>query len=135
MGKSILKLTVILLILAGVFLNCEKKEKGCISCENKEVIKTLKDEPAYIRKGCFEHVGRIDTFYFELVNRYPEFFAEVGLFPCGEIPELFRKEGLSVNISGNVTNCIETGGCIEPNIKLPYIHLFELESITINNKK
>jgi hypothetical protein len=41
---------------------------------------------------------------------------------------------LSVIINGNVTSCLVGFGCIEPNIKLPHIHLFELKSIKLNNK-
>ena len=103
-----------------------------IQCEEKRIIKVLKDEPVYVRKRCFEHVGRIDTFYFEFVNMDYD-FSPFGLFPIGEIPKQFRKEGLSINISGNVINCGVTGGCIEPNIKLSPIFLFEIKSININN--
>ena len=104
-----------------------------ISCENKVILKILNDEPAIVRKSCFDHIGRADAFYFEFVNRHSEFFSDVGVFSVGEIPQQFKKEGLSVYISGNVTSCIVGGGCSEPNIRLAYIHLFELKSIKINN--
>jgi hypothetical protein len=141
MKTNILKITAMTLMLAGGFGSCG--EKGTIiniensdyaSCEDKKIVKVLKDEPVYIRKHCFEHVGRIDTFYFDLVNSHSEFFSETGLFPCGEIPEQYRKDGLCVSISGDVTSCVTAGGCIEPNIRLAYIHFFELKSIKINNK-
>ena len=105
------------------------------SCENKQILKILNGEPAIVRKQCFEHVGRVDTFYFELVNLYSEFFPNGYVFPTSEIPEQYRKEGLSVYISGNVTSCVVLGGCSEPNIRLASIHLFELKSIKIRNKK
>jgi hypothetical protein len=52
------------------------------SCENKIILKVLNDEPAIMRKQCFEHIGRVDAFYFELVNRHSEFFSEYGVFPA-----------------------------------------------------
>jgi hypothetical protein len=104
----------------------EYKVSECVSCDEKKVIKILNEEPAYLRKGCFEHVGRVDTFYFELINYYDGIFS---LFPCNEIPKEYRNEGMSVFISGNITNCQELGGCIEPNIKLAPINIFELTII------
>ena len=104
----------------------------CASCEDKEILKILNNEPAIVRKSCFDHVGRVDTFFFQLANHYPEFYASIGVFPAGEIPQQCRQEDLSVYISGNVTSCIVGGGCSQPNIKIGYIHLFELTSIKIN---
>jgi hypothetical protein len=100
----------------------------CASCEGKEILKVLTDEPAYIKKRCFEHLGRIDTFYFELVTHYEE-LRSPDIFPCNIIPEEYRKDGLPVKISGNITNCMVLGGCSEPNIKLETINVFELKSI------
>ena len=113
------------------------EDSDSISCENKEILKILNDEPAIVRKQCFEHVGCVDTFYFELVNRYSEFFSDVGVFPAGVISQQYRKEGLSVYISGNVTSCvIATVGCLDtqyfrlrPNI----LHIFESKSVKIKN--
>ena len=132
---------VLTLCLVFVATSCGSSKMSDIenldstSCENKEILKILNDEPVIVRKQCFEHVERVDTFYFELVNRYSEFFPNGHVFPTGEIPEQYRNEGLSVYISGNVTSCVVLGGCSEPNIRLAYIHLFELKSIKIRNKK
>ena len=127
------------LICGMVFVSCgsykaEQKDSHCASCENKQILKVLKDEPVFVRKGCFEHLGRIDAFYFELVNPHTEFFYLAGIFPCDEIPKQFMEEGLSVKISGNVTSCLVLGGCSEPNLKIAAIPVFELESIKINNQ-
>jgi hypothetical protein len=100
----------------------------CASCEGKAILKVLTEEPAYIKKMCFEHLGRIDTFYFELVTHYEEFRSPV-IFPCNIIPEEYRKDGLTVKISGHITNCMVLGGCSEPNIRLGTINVFELKSI------
>ena len=102
------------------------------SCEDKKILKILENEPAIVRKQCFEHVERVDTFFFELVNQYSEFFSIGGIFPVGEIPQQYRKEGLSVYIGGNVTSCTVLGGCSEPDIKLAAIPLFESKSIKAN---
>jgi len=105
-----------------------------VFCDAKTIVKVLENEPAIIQKKCFQHVGRVDAFYFELENMHSDFFSLTGIFPLDEIPKQYRKEGLSVNISGNVISCVVTGGCIEPNIRLASIPLFELKSIKIKNQ-
>ena len=122
----------IAVLLAGNFFSCGVKgENESPLCENMVIVKKLNGEPAIIQKRCFQHLEREEAFFFELVNHHEEFFSGNGIFPIGEIPQEFREEGLSVTISGNVTSCIVAGGCIEPNVRLPYIHLFELTSIKI----
>ena len=137
MNTSFFKLNVmlgfILLFMASGCGNTKLSDDSSVSCENKQILKTLNDEPAIVRKSCFDHVGRVDTFYFEFENRHSEFFSDFGVFPAGVIPQQCRQEGLSVYISGDVTSCVVGAGCSEPNIKLGYIHLFELKSIKINN--
>ena len=101
-------------------------------CENKRILKVLKDEPAYIRKRCFEHLERKDAFYFELINSHSEFFGLAGaLFPFEEIPNEYRKEGLIVKINGNVLSCT-VGTCSEPDIRLIPFCIIELKSICFN---
>ena len=113
--------------------NSKTSDIGSASCENKEILKILNDEPAIVQKGCFNHVGRVDAFYFKLVNQDFEFFSDFGVFPAGVIPPQYKKEGLFVYISGNVTSCAVLAGCSEPNIRLGFMPLFELKSIKINN--
>ena len=125
------------LMVAESFSSCAKKNDiYSATGKNKGILKVLKDEPAIVRKHCFEHVGRVDTFFFELVNRYPEFSSDDRVFPAGEIPVQYRKEGLSVKISGNVTSCvIATIGCLDTQyyrLRPNYLNLFELKSIKIN---
>ena len=100
-------------------------------CDNKMIRQVLKDEPAYIRKGCFEHLGRIDAYYLELAYSHSDFHGP-RVFPVEDIPAQYRKDGLFVYISGNVTCCWVSGECGEPNIRLASIPLFELKSIKIN---
>ena len=100
------------------------------SFEDKRIVKIYEDEPAIVQKTCFEHVGRKEAFYFDFVN-HSELHSQ-SVFPIATIPEQFRKEGLSVKISGNVTNCLVAGGCIEPNFRMAPINLFEIKSIKIN---
>ena len=132
---TIVLLSVVIFMYSGCGTSkiSDIDDSESISCENKMILKILNDEPAIVRKTCFEHVERVDTFFFELVNRHSEFFSLAGVFPAGEIPQQYREEGLCVYISGNVTSCTVLGGCSEPNIKLPFIPLFELKSIKINN--
>jgi len=102
-----------------------------ISCEKREIVKILNDEPAIVRKECFDHIGQVEAFYFELVNEHSEFYSRGGLFPEEMIPQQYRKEGLSVYISGNVIYC-PLGICSRPDDRLGYLLLFELKSIKIN---
>ena len=104
-----------------------------VYCDNRIVLKRLEDEPAYIRKNCFDHLERKEGFFFELVNQDFDFYSLGGLITYEEIPKQYRKGGLSVKISGNVTSCTVGGGCSEPNIKLASIPIFEIKSIKINN--
>ena len=108
-------------------------QSGVRFCVDKQVIKELKDEPAIVRKRCFDHAGRTEVYYFALVNDHSEFYSEMGIFPIEEIPEQFKKTGLSVYISGHVTNCVEGAGCSEPDIRIADIHLCEIKSIRIND--
>jgi hypothetical protein len=95
-------------------------------CEGKEIIKVLKDEPAYVVKGCFEY-NRVDTFSLELVNEKEEI---IDIFPCVEIPKEYQMEGLSVLISGNIMDCMEVNECLmSPYIYLLPTNMFELTDI------
>jgi len=130
--STLAKKTAIAVLLAGSFFSCGVKgENESPLCENMVIVKKLNGEPAIIQKRCFQHLEREEGFFFELVNRHEEFFSGNGIFPIGEIPQEFRKEGISVTVSGYVTSCKVAGGCIEPNANLAYIHLFELISIKI----
>ena len=130
--STLAKKTAIAVLLAGSFFSCGVKgENESPLCENMVILKKLREEPAVIQKQCFDHLERDDAFFFVLVNRHEEFFSLGGVFPIGEIPQEFRKEGLSVTISGNVTSCTVGGGCSEPNIRLAAIPLFELIAIKI----
>ncbi|MDR1342188.1 MAG: hypothetical protein LBK18_02905 [Prevotellaceae bacterium] len=104
-------------------------ERACTQCAGKEIVESLSEEPAYVRKGCFEHIGRVDAFYFVLANRHDDVF---GLFPCSEMPEEYRVEDLPVLISGDITSCTEVGGCVEPDVKLASVNVFELAAIKPN---
>ena len=131
-----------------LFLSCNSNTHELATdiqpCNKKhDVIKVLKNEPAFIQKRCMDfYINDIDTFYnvrvdtfcIILVNEHSEFFFNAGMFPCGEIPEQYRQDGLSVYISGNVTSDVVSGGCSEPNIRIAGIPVFELSSIRINNK-
>jgi len=96
-----------------------------------KTIKIFIDEPATIQKKCFDHLGKAEGFYFVLETRYIE-LVWTGVVPIEDIPEQYRKVGMSVKISGNVTDCTVGNGCSEPHIKLSAINLFELKSIKSN---
>jgi len=110
-------------------------DSGNASCEDKEILKILKDEPAIVRRGCFEHLGSVEAFYFELKNSYCNIYGRKAVFPVGEIPQQYRKDGLLLYISGNVTSCsICTLGCVDTQyfrLAPRTLYLFELKSIKI----
>ena len=133
--KKVKKMLLLIAGLAVLSLSCSNIEENkfqneCYEEEDKRVIKELKNELAYVRIKCFEHLGRTEAFYFELASNYPDIHSPA-LFPIGEIPKQYRKDGLSVFISGNVLSCLEVGGCIEPHLKLRPINLFEIKCIKI----
>ena len=161
MKTNILKSIAILLTITLVNAGCSKKDKVAENPKNSEVEKTTKsededdnaikfpckdmvilkvfnNEKATVKKGTFSiclYDGlTTDKFYFELVNQDYDFIYNFpGIVPVEEIPEQYRKEGLSVYISGNVTNCVIGGGTSYTGARLAPIFLFELKSIKIRN--
>jgi hypothetical protein len=114
--------------MASAF-TCGKEDNGntdnnCASCEGKEIIKILIDEPAHVRQCPRDPI----VFSFELNNQYEGIF---GILPCNEIPLEYRIDGTPVLISGNITNCLQIV-CGAPNIKLAPSNLFELTTIKSN---
>jgi hypothetical protein len=127
----------------------------CIQCDTSrmpgrkinpdyKILKVLTDEPAFIVKECTEltYYGedgfavssfRVDTLHLRLVNTHSEFYLH-GLFPCGEIPEQYRKENLPVYISGNVVTP-SVIGCYEPNMMMSSYHVIELKAIKIKKQQ
>ena len=102
-------------------------------CKDMKILKVFNDEPATVKKESFHHFGMADEFYFELVNQDYEFLPVFpGVVPI-EIPEQYMKEGLSVYISGNVTNCVIGGGTAYTRTRFAPIFFFELTSIKIRN--
>ena len=102
------------------------------------VLDVLKNEPAYVRKvekRCFDQgEEKVYKYFFELKNKnkLPDHVMKF-VYPLNIIPEPYRKEGLSVYISGNIINCETIWGCIPPNARIAPNNLFEIKSITIKN--
>jgi hypothetical protein len=134
---NVMKNLAIMLISAILFTACdagnmEQNEDEVLIVEDEIlIVKVFIDEPATVQKSCFDHVGkRVEVFYFELETKYPELRLPM-IVPIGEIPEQYRKEGMIVRISGNVTNSL-VYGCSEPHIRLAPANLFQLTSIKAN---
>jgi len=91
----------------------------------------LKDEPAYLRRGCF---AESHLFYIELVNK-PEIdhFVSKWVYPCEEIPEEFQIDDLSVLVSGNILRDGKGNPCFpsQPNIRIAPTNIFKLQTIKI----
>ena len=144
MKTNILKFIAILLTITLVNAGCKKTEKDDdyyfvgYPCNNMEILKVFNDEPATVKKGKF--YGHItDVFYFELVNQDYDFLLPNCPFVIPiDVPKQYQKEGMSVYISGNVTNCMPSirpikGKDYELNVMYVAIYIFELSSIKIRN--
>ena len=126
MRTKILKLKVILFALAVSVAGCNMVDEPIRKCEEKETLKAINDEPAIVLKGNFEYIGIKEAFYFELENKQSDLTPFV--FTGEEIPEQYRKDSLSVYISGNVSDRV-IGGIYYTETKYLPILLFELKSI------
>ncbi|GHT03418.1 hypothetical protein AGMMS49525_08450 [Bacteroidia bacterium] len=95
-------------------------------CEEKQIIKVLKDEPAHVVKSYFEFGNGTDSIGLAILNK--SVWASYYIFPCSEIPQNYQIDGLEVLISGNITNCIKPFPS-NPTARYAPAHLFELTSI------
>ncbi|MDP4239327.1 MAG: hypothetical protein Q8904_07655 [Bacteroidota bacterium] len=110
-------------------------EQGeCSRCNDTTILAILKDEPAFIHRGClFES----NLFYIELIKK-PEInqYISKWIYPCCGIPEKFQIDGLSVLVSGNILRCGKYNPCFpsKPNIRIAPTNFFELKNIKIASK-
>jgi hypothetical protein len=124
-----------LLAFAGGMLGCDREEENSYTpceCEGKQIIKILKDEPAYIVKGCYDYFNRVESFSIVLINQplLEGLYISQELFPCGDIPEEYKADSILVLISGNITDCVAGNQCLmAPNVRIIPTNLFELTSI------
>jgi hypothetical protein len=110
-----------------------KVDGGYAACEDRAIVKVLKNEQASVRKSDKDACGN-DTFYFELAAGHSEFF-NTALIPCDSIPIEYQIDYLSVRIGGNVTSCMTTtGDCSDPYVRLAPLHIFELRTIKIDKQ-
>lgn len=108
-------------------------EQGeCSRCNDTTILAVLKDEPAYLHRGCF---SESNSFYINLVNK-PYGVYRNSIYPCNGIPEEFRIDSLSVVISGNIFRCVKSNPCFpsKPNIRIAPTNIFELKTIKISSK-
>ena len=108
MKNKVLNITVMLLIFAGIIACGKGKEEeniSCATCENKDIIMVLKDEPAYVRAITFPTIYLFDFWGFELETQYSGLHGKI-IIPCSKIPNKYKISRLSVKISGSITNCI-----------------------------
>jgi len=113
-----------------------ENERGeCSKCDNTAIIALFEDEPAYIREGCFNFFGKVDSFTIVLVNKSGETSMR-GIHPCGGVPENFRVDSLLVLISGNILACGRSNACDppRPNFRMLPINMFELKTIKMKNQ-
>jgi hypothetical protein len=143
MEPKIIKFTAIMLFLAGTFACVEKDENNtsenneqCTVCNDTKVLRVLKDEPAYIRKGCdSEKVYFSYTIVLVDEDESPVYISRV-LFPCGGVPEKFRIDYLPVLISGNILNCGTFDPCLPPcpECRLAPNNFLELKTIKTDKR-
>ena len=118
--KFILWISALFLLL-WMGAGCGKEKKISCSCEcaeEKIPIVTLKDETAHIR------ISEDDI---TIVLDDKEIIPEHYLIPRGcHIPERYRKDGISIVISGEVFDCSEY---IKPEIKRASAYFVKLSTI------
>ena len=107
------------------------------NCEDRQIIKTFKDELGYIKCGNHPSVDAIFYSFFEPLAQYEEFSKQLFLgFTSGSLDTLNKYCGTLVKVSGNVTNCFIPIDVIdsETDQRFYYVcNILELESIEINN--
>ena len=108
-------------------------EQGeCSRWDMTNVIAVLKDEPAILRRGCFQESN---LFYIELVNK-PYGAYKNSIYPCNGIPEEFQTDSLPVLVSGNILRSAKWTPCYPsaPNIRAAPTNIFELKTIKKNER-
>ncbi|MDR2232601.1 MAG: hypothetical protein LBE56_05685 [Tannerella sp.] len=127
---------------------CYKDERYLVD-GGYTVKKVLKDEPAtiykqsalmtFINEDGFNNHEISERFIFVLGNEISisDFMTFRQMMPCGDLPEQFRIEGLSVYISGNVIDgrAVTAAPYNTDGFRRPRWPIFELTSIKINNNK
>ena len=114
--KKTLKVTVlaaVFLVLTGGSTSCKDKEKDetCATCENKQIIHVLKDEPGYIQGHNLAAVDRVTWITFEPLNPIAGSTKQLLICPSmeDEVKEYRQKYPPElVTVSGSITNCIQT---------------------------
>jgi hypothetical protein len=105
--KIIIKMKIIKVISIVLFTMCyacnKHADSSCASCEEMKILKVLKNEPAFVQPTTFSSIDVRNFFVIELVNSYDGI--SHGLVRCNNI-DLNKYSEQSVEISGNVTNCL-----------------------------
>jgi hypothetical protein len=107
-----------------------------IPCEDKQVLGTLENEPAIVKRfNVFDiedvdirvEAESIDTFVFVLENTNKYDGIDEHLISRKMLPDEYRIDGLEVKISGDITNCRFRFSA--PHIKTRPLNILELTSI------
>jgi hypothetical protein len=110
--------------------NTESKQENNTTYK---ILQVLDNEPVIVRKHILtqeemDRYGIVDSFAFEL---QPQWYMGTSLsmfvIPCIRIPDEYRMEGISVTISGNITDRL--AGHSEPNMRFRPDNIIELKSI------
>jgi hypothetical protein len=102
-----------------------------VHCQKEEIIKVLQYEKAIVRAVSFSQEDGLDSFGFELINRYDE-VQPAPVVPFNEqIPNLYRTDGFPVIISGNIFDCLVVPSLSDT--RLSPSNLFELTFIHEQN--
>ena len=134
--KSIIVMVLLFFVTTAIGCNnsdIKDERDESTDCKNREILLILENEPAQIQRGCYDFPGAVDSFAIVLLRdgSRRQWFGE--LYPLGGVPEEFQVDGLYVLISGNVLKCREISSCAIP-YSHPWRHMFELESIQINEQ-
>ena len=105
----------------------------CASCENKQIIKVLKDEPGYIKNISFNSTDFRYFFVFEPIHRDPKLTIQLHVCSIVDLENYqIAATGKYVTISGNITNCLSEVIDYDPgcrcSVRYEY-NILELSSI------
>ena len=121
------KACLILLAICLVGMACEKeKVLECKLCLDFDTVGILNDEKVKIIKTEFPNDG-VDSFFIALEIMHNGLMPTI--VPCNILPEMYRKDGLEVRVSGIVTDCFVRMHEADPFAKYTPSNVFILTKI------
>jgi hypothetical protein len=105
--------------------------------KNRQIVKVLKDEPALIKKGCYDYCNKVDSFTIVLINQPSDVHFYISeIYPLGGVPKEYQIDNLYVLVRGTILYCEKKNNCTLPQHRAGNsgTYMFELNSIKINER-